>query len=72
MGCHFLLQGISTRGSNPDLLHYRQILYVRATREALQNDIVPLFLLMLMNFHNILNDTKIKKKKKEAYNRQVG
>ena len=27
-GCHFLLQGIFlTKGSNPDLLHYRQILY---------------------------------------------
>lgn len=57
-------EGISTRGPNPDLLHYRQILYVRATREALQNDIVPLFLLMLMNFHDILNDTKIFKKER--------
>ena len=28
MGCHFLLQGIFlTQGSNPDLLHSRQILY---------------------------------------------
>ena len=28
MGCHFLLQGIfPTQGSNPDLLHCRQILY---------------------------------------------
>ena len=28
MGCHFLLQGIFlTQGSNPSLLHYRQILY---------------------------------------------
>ena len=28
-GCHFLLQGISpTQGSNPGLLHYRQILYL--------------------------------------------
>ena len=28
VGCHFLLQGIfSTQGSNPDLLHCRQILY---------------------------------------------
>ena len=28
MGCHFLLQGIFlTQGSNPGLLHYRQILY---------------------------------------------
>ena len=29
MGCHFLLQGIfPTQGSNPDLLHCRQILYL--------------------------------------------
>ena len=28
VGCHFLLQGIfPTQGSNPDLLHCRQILY---------------------------------------------
>ena len=28
VGCHFLLQGISpTQGSNPGLLHYRQMLY---------------------------------------------
>ena len=28
VGCHFLLQGIfSTQGSNPGLLHCRQILY---------------------------------------------
>ena len=28
MGCHFLLQGIyPTRGSNPGLLHFGQILY---------------------------------------------
>ena len=28
VGCHFLLQGIFlTQGSNPGLLHYRQILY---------------------------------------------
>ena len=28
VGCHFLLQGIFlTQGSNPDLLHCRQILY---------------------------------------------
>ena len=27
-GCHFLLQGIVlTQGSNPNLLHFRQILY---------------------------------------------
>ena len=28
VGCHFLLQGIFlTQGSNPGLLHYRQVLY---------------------------------------------
>ena len=28
VGCHFLLQGIFlTQGSNPGLLHFRQILY---------------------------------------------
>ena len=27
VGCHALLQGISTQGSNPDLPHYRWILY---------------------------------------------
>ena len=31
-GCHFLLEGIlPTQGSNPHLLHYRQILYHWAT-----------------------------------------
>ena len=35
VGCHFLLQGILlTQGSNPCLLHSRQILYCWATREA--------------------------------------
>ena len=35
VGCHFLLQGIFlTQGSNPGLLHCRQILYHWATREA--------------------------------------
>ena len=33
--CHFLLQGIfPTQGLNPHLLHCRQILYHRATREV--------------------------------------
>ena len=36
VGCHFLLQGIfPTQGLNLGLLHYRQILYHWATREAL-------------------------------------
>ena len=36
MGCHFLLRGIFlTQGSDPHLLHYRQILHYRATQEAL-------------------------------------
>ena len=35
MGCHSLLWGIfPTQGSDPDLLHCRQILYRWATREA--------------------------------------
>ena len=35
VGCHFLLQEIfPTQGSNPGLLHYRQILHHWATREA--------------------------------------
>ena len=35
VGCHFFLQGIfPTQGSNPRLLHCRQILYHWATREA--------------------------------------
>ena len=35
VGCHFLLWGIfPTQGSNPGLLHCRQILYHWATREA--------------------------------------
>ena len=35
VGCHALLQGIFlTQGSNPGLLHCRQILYHWATREA--------------------------------------
>ena len=37
VGCHFLLQGIfPTQGSNPGLLHCRQILYHWATGDALQ------------------------------------
>ena len=36
MGCRFFLQGIFlTQGSNPHLLHCRQILYCWATRETL-------------------------------------
>ena len=36
VGCHFLLQGIlPTQGSNLGLLHYGQILYLWATKEAL-------------------------------------
>ena len=36
MGCHFLLQGIFlTQGSNPGLLHCRQILYHLSYREVL-------------------------------------
>ena len=35
VGCHALLQGIfPTQGSNPGLLHYRQIPYHLSTREA--------------------------------------
>ena len=34
MGCHTLLQIFPTQGSNPSLLHYRQILYCWATGEA--------------------------------------
>ena len=35
VGCHFLLQGIIlSQGSNPGLLHCRQMLYLWATREA--------------------------------------
>ena len=35
MGCHFLLQGIFlTQGSNPGLLHCRQILYHLGYREV--------------------------------------
>ena len=37
VGCHFLPQRIfPTRGLNPDLLHCKQSLYWRATREALR------------------------------------
>ena len=37
VSCHFLLQGIfQTQGSSPSLLHCRQVLPVRATREAQQ------------------------------------
>ena len=35
VGCHALLQGtFPTQGSNLGLLHYRRILYYRATRET--------------------------------------
>ena len=36
VGCHFLLQGIfPTQGSNPVLLHHRQVLYCLSYREVL-------------------------------------
>ena len=45
MGSHFLLQGIfPTQGSNPGLLHCRQILYLWTTREALLTPRRPQFL----------------------------
>ena len=38
MGCHFLLQGIfPTQGSNPFLLHCRQILYHQSYPGARHN-----------------------------------
>ena len=44
VGCHFLLQRIfPTQGSNPGLLHYRQILYQLSYQKS------PLYTL---NFHN--------------------
>ena len=44
VGCHFLLQGIFlTQGLNPCLLHCRQILSHRATRESLSNNELPVF-----------------------------
>ena len=46
VGTHFLLQGIfPTQRSNPGLLHCRQIVYQRATREARRPDKLcsPLF-----------------------------
>ena len=43
VSCHFLLQGIfSTQGSNPGLLHCRQILY-HISHEESPNHIIPLF-----------------------------
>ena len=37
MGCHFLLQGIFlTQGSNPSLLHCRQILHHLSHQESSQ------------------------------------
>ena len=40
VGCHALLQGVfPTQGSNPGLLHHRQILYHSATREACKSAI---------------------------------
>ena len=70
MCCHVLLQGIfPTQGSNPGLLHCRQILYHWATREALpffswlpslppltsQNDFPssPVRPLSLQSFHKV-------------------
>ena len=47
VGCHFLLQGIfPTQGSNPGLLHCRQILYCWVTREAL-SELTPFSFLSL-------------------------
>ena len=46
VGCHFLLQGIfSTQGSNPGLLHCRQILYHLSHRGS---PLVKLLLLLLL------------------------
>ena len=43
VGCHSLLQGIfPTQASNLDLLHHRQILYHRATKEALLPHCMPI------------------------------
>ena len=48
VGCHFLLQGIlPTQGSNPHLLHCRQILYRWAIGEA------PLIVLLRYNLYTI-------------------
>ena len=44
MGCHSLLEGIFlTQGSNPGLLHCRQILYHWATREVLESEAMWFF-----------------------------
>ena len=44
VGCHFLLQGVFlTQGLNPAFLHYRQILTVWATKEALRKTNCPLW-----------------------------
>ena len=49
VGCHFLLQGIFlTQVLNPGLLHCRQILYHRATREALITRKHPLYVLSIL------------------------
>ena len=54
MGCHFLLQGIFlTQGLNPQLLHYKWILYHWAIREAKWLDQIksnPPFVWETMNF----------------------
>ena len=54
VGCHFLLQGIfPTQGSNPGLLHFRQMLYHLSHQGLLQERVKShyLFLSGIRDFH---------------------
>ena len=63
VGCHFLLQGIfPTQGSNPGLLHCRQILYHLSHQESylsltinLRNTFLQFFLSLRVVFNFIFN-----------------
>ena len=65
VGCHFLLQGIFlTQGSNPGLLHCRQILYRRRYKGSYQVLAHPQLLWTIENVIGSWKITKIWEKRK--------
>ena len=57
VGCHFLLQGIFlTQGLNPDLLHFRQILYHMSHQGSFYNTLDE----FIYNKFKILRETRVK------------
>ena len=67
MGCHFLLQeAFPTQGSNPGLLHCRQILYPLSHQGSPQRRMYCIITLTdevqqrCLSFHGGVTDTKIR------------